>query len=106
MDDWIDKVTIDFFSVSAEFVGETHFGGFLTRSDIEFAEGKSNSRKEWIDNMIAESKKRKADRQRDHEDTVNMTVDLDKKWKSLMPTLKSTGAIYTKCQFIKLFFRQ
>ena len=25
-----------------------------------------------------------------------MTLDLDKKWKSLMPTLKSSGAIYTK----------
>jgi hypothetical protein len=39
---------------------ESHFGGFLTRSDIEFAEGKSNSRKDWIDTMIADSKKRKA----------------------------------------------
>ena len=68
----------------------------MTRSDLEFAEGKSNSRKEWIDNMIAESRKRKAERQKDHEDTVNMTVDLDKKWKSLMPTLKSSGTIYTK----------
>jgi nucleolar protein 14 len=77
-------------------VSEAHFGGFLSRSDIEFAEGKSNTRKEWIDNMIAESKKRKADRQRDHEDTVNMTVDLDKQWKTLMTTLKSAGAIYTK----------
>ena len=48
----------------------------MTRSDIEFAEGKSNNRKEWIDNMIADSKKGKADRQRDHEDTLNMTVDL------------------------------
>ena len=36
----------------------------MTRSDIEFAEGKSNTRKEWIDNMIADSKKRKAERQR------------------------------------------
>ena len=46
--------------------------------------------------MIADSKKRKADRQRDNEDTLNMTVDLDKKWKTLMPSLKTTGAIYTK----------
>jgi len=62
--------------ILAEYVSQAHFGGFLTRSDIEFAEGKSNNRKEWIDNMIADSKKRKADRQRDHEDTLNMTVDL------------------------------
>ena len=85
-----------FLTLSAEYVSEAHFGGFLTRSDLEFAEGKSNTRKEWIDNMISESRKRKAERQKDHADTVNMTVDLDKKWKSLMPSLKSSGAIYTK----------
>ena len=83
-------------SFPAEYVSQAHFGGFLTRSDIEFAEGKSNTRKEWIDTMIADSKKRKADRQRDNEDTLNMTVDLDKKWKTLMPSLKTIGAIYTK----------
>lgn len=80
----------------AEYVSEAHFGGFLTRSDVEYAEGKSNSRKEWIDSIIAESKKKRADRQKDHETTVNMTVDLDTKWKEIMMNLKSKGIVKPK----------
>ena len=40
--------------LGANFVDETHFGGFLTKSDVEYASGKGNTRKEWIDEMIAE----------------------------------------------------
>ena len=46
--------------LDSNFVEETHFGGFLTRSDVEFASGKSNTRKEWIEEMIAESKRKKS----------------------------------------------
>lgn len=32
---------------------EMNFGGFLTQNDVEFSTGKANSRKEWIEEMIA-----------------------------------------------------
>ena len=55
----------------------------MDQNDLEFASGKTNTRKEWIDNMIAESKKRKADRQRDLEEARKITVDLDQEWKNM-----------------------
>ncbi len=55
----------------------------MTQSDIEFASGKSNSRKEWIESMIAESKKRKMEKQKVLEETESKTIELDQKWKSL-----------------------
>ena len=59
--------------VGANFVEETHFGGFLTKSDVEFASGKSNTRKEWIDEMIAESKRKKAERHQEMEAAIKAT---------------------------------
>jgi len=73
--------------VGANFVEETHFGGFLTKSDVEFASGKSNTRKEWIDEMIAESKRKKAERHQEMEAAIKATHSLDDEWKNL---LKST----------------
>ena len=70
-----------------------HFGGFMTRSDLEFAEGKSNTRKDWIDNMIAESKKKKAEKQKNQEDNEEMTRELDEKWKGFVKGLKTGGFI-------------
>lgn len=68
----------------------------MNRSDIEFAQGKSNSRKEWIEEMISESKKRKAEKKKETEETLTMTKDLDSKWKEVMPELRTAGVIYTK----------
>lgn len=82
--------------LTASFVDEAHFGGFLTRSDVEFAEGKSNTRQEWIERMIAESKKKKAEKFQQQEEAARLTQDLDDKWKGLTSMLKSAGAIYTK----------
>ena len=70
---------------------EQHFGGFLTQSDMEFSAGKSNSRKDWIENMIAESKKRKYEQQKDKEDTFKMTQDADEQWRSIYGSLKVSG---------------
>lgn len=84
------------FHPTAKFVDAAHFGGFMTQNDIEFSQGKSNTRKEWIDNMIAESKKRKLEKQRDLEETESKTRDLDDAWKTMMPQLRSSGQIYNK----------
>ena len=68
----------------------------MSRSDIEFSEGKSNTRKEWIENMIAESKKRKLERQKEQEEAVTMTQDLDDKWKQMWGKVKMSGNVYQK----------
>ena len=55
----------------------------MTKTDIDFAEGRANNRKEWIDKMIAESKARKLEKQRDQEETDTRTRVLDGEWKSI-----------------------
>ncbi len=82
--------------MAAKFVGETHFGGFMTKTDIDFAEGRANSRKEWIDKMIADSKARKLERQRNLEDADKLTKDLDGKWRSMFGKLRTSGQVYSK----------
>ena len=57
---------------------------------MEFTSGKSNSRKEWIEEMIAESKKRKFEQQKNKEDSLKMTQDLDLKWKEMAGGLKNS----------------
>ena len=81
---------------SKKLDAEHHFGGFLNQTDLEFSSGKSNSRKEWIETMIAESKKRKFDQQKDKEDSLKMTQDLDQKWKEMAGGLRNSGTIYSK----------
>ena len=75
---------------------EMNFGGFLTQNDIEFSTGKGNSRKEWIEQMIAESKKRKLELQKDKEDSLKMTQELDQTWKNMYGKLKMTAGLYSK----------
>jgi hypothetical protein len=48
----------------------------MTQSDVEFASGKSNSRKEWIEEMIAESKKKKMEKQKNTEETETRDGEL------------------------------
>ena len=50
---------------------------------MEFASGKSNTRKEWIEQMIAESKKRKMEKATALEEAETQTTELDKKWKEM-----------------------
>ncbi len=89
-DDEADK------KLDAKFVGETHFGGFMSQADMEFAAGSTNNRKEWIDKMIADSKARKYEKQKNLEEAETMTKDLDSKWKGMFGQLKMSGHVYTK----------
>ena len=84
--------------LNADFVDRAHFGGFLTQSDVEFASGKSNTRKEWIEQMIAESKKRKLEKQTALEEAETETTELDKKWKEMHsnPRYSCWGDIHWK----------
>jgi len=66
-----------------EFVEKAHFGGFMTQDDDQFKAGKGNSRKDFIENLIRESKKKKAEKRRADEEAEEKTVDLDKSWKEL-----------------------
>ena len=79
-----------------KLTSEMNFGGFLTQNDIEFQTGKGNSRKDWIEQMIAESKKRKFDQQKDKEETLKMTQEVDDAWKNIYGHLKATKGIYSK----------
>ena len=56
---------------------------------MEFASGKSNTRKEWIEQMIADSKKRKLEKQTALEEAETQTAELDKRWKEMHHNPKS-----------------
>lgn len=63
--------------LNAEFTETAHFGG----GDNE------DGRKTAIDDMIVESKRKKAERAKDKDELENMTAKLDAKWKSLLPAM-------------------
>jgi len=67
-----------------EFVDEAHFGGFMSRADDEFKAGKGNSRKEYIENLIRESKKKKAEKRKADQEAEDKTNELDGEWKGLL----------------------
>ncbi|XP_043273708.1 nucleolar protein 14 homolog [Venturia canescens] len=68
-----------------KFVSEAHFGGgILSKSDGPL------SRKELIDQLIFESKKRKAEKQKVREQTIDLTEKLDSEWKDLLPLMASS----------------
>jgi nucleolar protein 14 len=46
--------------------------------------------------MITESKKRKFETQKDKEDNIKLTTELDTQWKEMGKNLKMSGSIYTK----------
>ena len=70
--------------LSKEFVDEAHFGGFMTKADDDFKAGKGNNRKEFIENLIRESKKKKAEKRKAEEEAEEKTLELDSNWKSLL----------------------
>lgn len=75
-----------FCVISADFVGDAHFGGgLLTRANEDGAK----SRKDLIDQLISESKKRKAEQQKTKEQTLDLTEKLDTTWKDLLPIMAS-----------------
>merc|ERR1712223_502252 len=75
---------------------EMNFGGFMSRTNVEFSSGKGNSRQDYIEEMIAESKKRKFEQQKDKEEALKKTQDLDSKWKDIFKDLRSDGSCYAK----------
>ncbi|XP_003707475.1 nucleolar protein 14 homolog l(3)07882 [Megachile rotundata] len=69
-----------------KFVEEAHFGGgVLSKS------GSQKSRKDIIDELIAESKKRKAEKQKIREQTVDLTDKLDSEWRDLLPIISTAN---------------
>ena len=69
-----------------DFVKHGHFGGgFLKKGDD--SEAASNNRESVIDNLIAESKKRKEERQKEREETDELTDKLDLEYKECMDLL-------------------
>ncbi|KAG6798512.1 nucleolar protein 14 [Apis mellifera caucasica] len=69
-----------------KFVSEAHFGGgILSKSES------GKSRKDIIDELIAESKKRKAEKQKIREQTIDLTEKLDSEWRDLLPIMSATN---------------
>ncbi|KAJ8934163.1 hypothetical protein NQ314_013545 [Rhamnusium bicolor] len=70
-----------------QFVEDAHFGGgILKRTGIEGAK----THRELIDQLIAESKKRKAEKQKTKEATLELTEKLDSDWKDLLPIISKS----------------
>lgn len=65
--------------LEAEFMEAAHFGGGEAVS-----EERGKDRKTVIEEMIAESKRRKAEKQRENDEVYEMTQKLDKNWQSLV----------------------
>lgn len=68
--------------LNKSFVEEAHFGGgTLMKTDPAL------SRKDLINQLIAESKKRKAEKQKIREQTIEITEKLDFEWRDLLPLM-------------------
>ncbi|XP_015120111.1 nucleolar protein 14 homolog [Diachasma alloeum] len=68
-----------------KFVTDAHFGGgILSKPDGTL------SRKDLIEQLIVESKKRKAEKQKIREQTINLTEKLDTEWKDLLPLMAAS----------------
>ncbi|XP_022130085.2 nucleolar protein 14 homolog [Pieris rapae] len=74
-----------FGGLDDDFVSEGHFGGGIL-SKTESKDG-AKSHKDLIEQLIAESKKRKAEKQKEKEQTLDLTEKLDSEWKDLQPVV-------------------
>lgn len=73
--------------LEADFVKDAHFGGgVLKRTGKEGA----RTHKELIEQLISESKKRKAEKQKLKEVTLELTEKLDTEWKDLLPLVNKS----------------
>ncbi|XP_027226353.2 nucleolar protein 14 [Penaeus vannamei] len=71
--------------LDAQFVKEQHFGGFLTRREYEEGDtDKHKTKKEWIDEIIAESKRKKAEFKKEKEEQNEAVSNLDSKLQNFM----------------------
>uniref|UniRef100_UPI00398F5AC9 nucleolar protein 14 n=1 Tax=Pristiophorus japonicus TaxID=55135 RepID=UPI00398F5AC9 len=86
-----DSETEEKGALSAEFTAAAHFGGggllqkktSSKQKGEEEGEGKPKSRKEFIDELIAKSKKEKHERQVQRDKAQELTEKLDKDWKEI-----------------------
>jgi len=69
--------------ILADFVEKAHFGGGVLN---RIGEGGSSHR-DLIDKLIAESKLRKYEKKQLKQETNELTEQLDKDWKELMPVV-------------------
>ena len=72
-----------------EFVDQAHFGGFMTKADDDFKAGKSNSRKDIIENLIRESKIKKAEKRKAEVEAEEKTAALDQGWKNMFGKVRT-----------------
>lgn len=70
------------------FVSDAHFGGGILKKADESAQALQN-RESLIDNLIAESKKRKEERQKLQEETDDLTDKLDQDFKDVLDVITS-----------------
>ncbi|KAK3873272.1 hypothetical protein Pcinc_021699 [Petrolisthes cinctipes] len=71
--------------LDAKFVKEQHFGGGLfTKHGASEDTDKPKSKKEWIDDMIAESKKKKAESRKEKDDQYEAVAKLDSELQTFM----------------------
>ncbi|XP_045582443.1 nucleolar protein 14 isoform X2 [Procambarus clarkii] len=80
--------------LDAQFVKEKHFGGggFLSKregQEVDDKDGKPKSRKDWIDEIIAESKKKKAESKKEKEEQYEAVNKLDAELQSFMTMMAS-----------------
>ena len=68
----------------------------MTQTDDEFKRGQGNTRKEWIENLIRESKKRKAEKRKADEETEEKTNSLDNNWKELFGAVRKSSMVRSK----------
>lgn len=73
--------------LEANFVEGAHFGGGMLKISQD---KESKSRKDLIEQLIAESKKRKAEKQRTREQTIELTEKLDSEWQDLLPIVATS----------------
>ncbi|KAJ8917757.1 hypothetical protein NQ315_005208 [Exocentrus adspersus] len=71
-----------------QFVNDAHFGGGILKNTGR--EG-VKTHKELIEQLIAESKKRKAEKQKTKEATLELTEKLDSEWKDLLPVVNKNN---------------
>ncbi|XP_053619397.1 nucleolar protein 14 homolog [Plodia interpunctella] len=84
-DDEDDEEGKKFGGLDDDFVSEGHFGGgILSKTDSKDG---AKSHKDLIEQLIAESKKRKAEKQKEKEQTLDLTEKLDSEWKDLQPVV-------------------
>lgn len=70
--------------LNKNFVQEAHFGGGVLSKP-----NSTLSRKDLIDQLIAESKKRKVEKQKIREQTIDLTEKLDSEWRDLLPLMSN-----------------